>query len=263
MTEQQIHFNDGAAYEQMMGKWSRITGNVFLDWLAPAAGLRWIDVGCGNGAFTELIVERCAPAAVTGIDPSEAQLTFARARHTAGIAQFRQGVATDLPFPTDNFDVATMALVLFFVPDPVKGVGEMVRVTAPGGLIAAYAWDMPGGGFPLDPIHAELRAVGAEPSMPPSADASRMEEMQRLWTDAGLKGVETRTITVQRTFSNFEEMWTVSQSSNSLRNVVTKMPAAEIEALKARVKVRLQTDGTGPITCSARANAVKGTVPLK
>ena len=87
MAEQEIRFDDGAAYERMMGIWSRIAGDVFLDWLAPRAGLRWIDVGCGNGAFTELIVARCAPAEVHGIDRSEGQLTFARTRLATDVAE--------------------------------------------------------------------------------------------------------------------------------------------------------------------------------
>ena len=71
MAEQQIRFDDGASYERMMGVWSRLVGDIFIDWLAPRAGLRWIDIGCGNGAFTELLVNRCGPAEVHGIDPSE------------------------------------------------------------------------------------------------------------------------------------------------------------------------------------------------
>jgi len=39
----------------------------FLTWLAPGPGLRWIDIGCGNGTFTEQIVEGCAPADVQGV----------------------------------------------------------------------------------------------------------------------------------------------------------------------------------------------------
>src|SRR2546423_14529889 len=113
MAEQQIRFEDGAAYERMMGVWSRLAGDVFLDWLAPRPGLRWIDVGCGTGAFSELLVERCAPAEVQGIDPSEAQLAFARTRPAARLAQFRQGVAMDLPFADDSFGAAIMALVHF------------------------------------------------------------------------------------------------------------------------------------------------------
>src|SRR5215475_8388019 len=47
-------------------------------------------------------------------------------------AKFDRGDAMALPFPADTFDVATMALVIFFVPDPAKGVAEMVRVVRPG-----------------------------------------------------------------------------------------------------------------------------------
>ena len=112
MAEQTIRFEDGAAYEQMMGIWSRSAGEVFLDWLAPARGLRWIDVGCGNGAFTELLVERCAPAEVQGIDPSDGQLAFARTRLAGRQAQFRQGDAMALPFAASSFDAAAMALVI-------------------------------------------------------------------------------------------------------------------------------------------------------
>ena len=61
-----IRYDDGAAYERMMGAWSRIAGEIFLDWLAPDPGLRWIDIGCGSGAFTELLVERCAPTRGSG-----------------------------------------------------------------------------------------------------------------------------------------------------------------------------------------------------
>jgi ubiquinone/menaquinone biosynthesis C-methylase UbiE len=149
MTEQQIRYEDGAAYERQMGAWSRLAGDIFLDWLQPPSGLRWIDVGCGNGAFTQLLIERCAPAEVQGIDPSEGQLAFARTRLAGRPAQVRQGDAMALPFAAASFDAAVMALALGFIPDPARGVAEMVRVVKPGSLVATYAWDMPGGGFPL------------------------------------------------------------------------------------------------------------------
>ena len=72
MAEQKIRFDDGAGYERMMGAWSQLVGEIFLDWLAPPSGLRWIDIGCGNGAFTELIVKRCAPAEVQELIPPKA-----------------------------------------------------------------------------------------------------------------------------------------------------------------------------------------------
>src|SRR6266550_6871166 len=128
----QIRFDDGAAYERYMGKWSQLAGETFLDWLAPRSSLRWLDVGCGNGAFTEMLVERCAPVSVQGIDPSEGQLAYARTRPASRVAQFRQGDAMAQPFPDSAFDAAVMPLVIFFVPDPSKGVAEMARVVCSG-----------------------------------------------------------------------------------------------------------------------------------
>jgi SAM-dependent methyltransferase len=112
-TKQQIRFDDGASDERMMGAWSRLAGDVFLDWLKPGSGLRWVDVGCGNGAFSELVVQRFAPAVLRGVDPSEAQLNYARTRSGARTADFQLGDAMALPFSNDSFDVAVMALVIF------------------------------------------------------------------------------------------------------------------------------------------------------
>src|SRR3954453_19492868 len=261
MAEPQIRFDDGAGYERMMGTWSRIAGNVFLDWLKPAPGLRWIDVGCGNGAFTELLSERCAPAEIQGVDPSDAQLDFARSRHKAGIAHFRNGDAMALPFADNSFDGAAMALVIFFVPDPPTSVAEMARVVRPGGLIASYAWDIEGGGFPAEPILAELRAMDFPPIRPPSFAASRMDNLRALWTGAGLQQIETREITVQRSFADFDDFWSTVLLGASVKATVAKMTAGQIEALKQKLRAQLAGDHDGPITPGARANAIQGRVP--
>ena len=125
-----------------MGVWTKLAADTFLGWLAPATGQRWIDIGCGSGAFTERLMLCCAPAEVQGIDPSEGQLAFARTRPGAAGALFHQGDAMALRFEADRFDAAVMALVIFFVPEPSKEFAEMVRVVRPGGLVAAYAWDV-------------------------------------------------------------------------------------------------------------------------
>lgn len=261
MAEQEIRFNDGAAYERFMGIWSGIAGRVFLDWLAMRPNARWIDIGCGNGAFTELIVQSTGPSEVKGIDPSEAQIAFAKARPGVRSAQFQVGDAMALPFPDRSFDAAIMALVLFFVPKPSAGVAEMARVTVPGGTVAAYLWDIHGGGFPAEPFGAGLRDIGVAPALPPSADASRIEVMQALWSEANLDGIETRTITVQRTFENFDDLWTTTLKGPALSAVVEKMTADQVKKLRANVSARLVADSAGRITCSARANAIKGHVP--
>jgi ubiquinone/menaquinone biosynthesis C-methylase UbiE len=259
MAESQFRFDDGATYERHMGVWSRLAGEVFLDWLAPKPGLRWVDVGCGSGAFSERIVDRCQPAEVQGVDPSEGQLAFARTRPAARLAQFQHGDAMALPFSDSSFDVAVMALVIFFVPDPVKGLAEMVRVLRPGGTMAAYAWDMSGGGFPLEPIFAELRPMNIAPPKAPSEDASRMENLRALWSAAAATEIETRVIEVNRTFASFDEFWTVAMTS-SVGTTIGKMPASDVDGLKSRVRARLKSDNAGRVTGAAHANAIKGRV---
>ena len=257
----QIRFDDGAAYERYMGKWSQLAGEIFLDWLAPQPGLRWLDVGCGNGAFTEMLVDRCAPVSVEGIDPSEGQLAYARTRPASRVAQFRLGDAMALPFPDGTFDAAVMPLVIFFVPDPARGVAEMARVVCPGGTVAAYAWDMLGGGFPYEALWAEMCEMGAAVPLPPSPGASRIDAMRELWRDAGLEAIETRKLTVQRTFADFDDYWTTILGGPSVGPTLRAMGSEDMAHLQARMRTRLPADATGRITYSARANAVKGRVP--
>ena len=261
MVERQIRFEDGAAYERMMGTWSRLVGEIFLEWLAPAPRLRWIDIGCGSGAFTQLLYDRCAPAAIDGIDPSNGQLNFARSRPAAGVARFHEGSAMALPFPEHSFDAAVMALVIFFVPDPAKGVAEMARVVVPGGTVAAYAWNLPAGGVPTEIVLAELRAIGLDPAMPPNPEASRIENLLALWAGAGVKALETREITVTRSFADFDEFWATTCSSPNLVSMLTTMSADQIEQLRTRVGARLPPDAAGRIAYTGRANAVKGRMP--
>jgi SAM-dependent methyltransferase len=207
-----------------------------------------------------MLVGRCAPASVHGIDPSEGQLAYARTRPAARVAQFRLGDAMALPFPDDAFDAAVMPLVIFFVPDPAKGVAEMARVVSPGGGVTAYAWDMEGGGFPYQALHDEMRGLGVTVPTPPSPDASRIDAMRDLWNGAGLDAVETREITVRRTFTDFDDYWTTVLGGASVRTRLAAMESEELARLSARMRSRLPADADGRITYTARANAIKGRV---
>lgn len=260
MTQPTIRFDDGAAYERYMGIWSQRVGETFLTWLAAAPQKRWLDVGCGNGAFTELLFQRRAPAAVTGIDPSEAQLAFARTRAATRTAQFHKADAMALPFPDASFDVAVMPLVLFFVPEPARGVAEMVRVTAPAGLVAAYAWDMEGGGFPYAALLAEMRAMGIDVPNPPHPEASRADVLRQLRSAAGLRDVDVRTIDVQRTFADFDDYWTTILGGPSVSQKLAAMGRDARVVLQERMRAHLPSDAGGRITYGARANAVRGRV---
>lgn len=256
-----IRFDDGAAYERMMGTWSRLAGEDFLRWLAPPPGLRWIDVGCGNGAFTELLAQRCAPAQLTGVDPSEAQLAFARQRPGTPSARYLHGDAMALPFEDNVFDAAAMALVIFFVPDPATGLAEMRRVVRPGGLVAAYAWDFDVGGFPLAALNEEMAAMGVPANVPPSKDVSRPDNLRALWVDGGLLDVQMTGLPVTRRFADFEELWAVSQLSAGAGAQIRAMTEAQRQELKERLRARMPLDADGGITSSAFANGIQGRAP--
>ena len=260
MTEPTIRFDDGAAYERFMGVWSRLAGAEFLDWLAPAHNQRWLDVGCGNGAFSEMLVQRLDPASLDGIDPSEEQIRFAKARAGTPAAAYRVGDAMALPYAYGQFDQAVMALVIFFVPEPARGVAEMVRVTRSGGTVSAYAWDMPGGGFPYAILQGALRAQGKTPLGPPQPAVSAIDALQAVWTGAGLLDVQTTVITVQRSFTDFNDFWETALLGPSLAPTLAKMSPAEVEAMRVHVRERLPEDAQGRIVYSARAHAVRGRV---
>jgi SAM-dependent methyltransferase len=256
MAESQIKFDDGAAYERMMGAWSRIAGDIFLDWLQPAKTLTWADIGCGNGAFTQLIVDRCAPKHVMGIDPSAGQIAYAKTRLASAPVELATGDALALPYPDGSVDIAIMALVLFFVPDPKKGLAEMIRITKPGGLVAAYVWDLPGGGFPADPIWVALAAAGHPVPQPPSAAISAMDALKALWA-SNLDAVETKVIEVERSFTGFDDYWDACTNSSSIGAALKNLSPAQIADVKARVRERVPgKDGR----FTARAHAAKGKV---
>jgi hypothetical protein len=134
----------------------------------------------------------------------------------------------------------------------------MARVVRNGGTVAAYAWDVTGGGFPYDALWNELRDMGQPVPREPSPDASRIEVMRELWSGAGLIDVQTRPLTVQRTFANFDDYWTTILGGPSAGGTLKAMTPDQTAHLQSRLRERLPAGADGKITISARANAAKG-----
>jgi SAM-dependent methyltransferase len=216
-----------------------------------ARSLTWVDVGCGKGAFTELLVAKSAPSSVCAIDPSDGQIATARRKLSAKQVEFSIGDAMALPYDVNRFDVAVMALVLFFVPDAHKGASEMVR------MVASYTWDILRSGSPTQPLWEEMDALGKPAQRPPSADVSRFEALKALWAKLGIRDVETRELVVERTFANFDDCW-LSMVVSSPAGVLGRLSETGSAELKRRLQARLPASANGEITVHASATAIKG-----
>ncbi len=111
-----------------------------VDRLAPSAGERIVDLGCGTGNATVLLAG--VSTEVLGVDPSARLLEVAARRAAeAGLeATFAEGTAADLPVEDGSIDAVVSVFGLIFAPDPVAAAGEILRALRPGGRLVFSAW---------------------------------------------------------------------------------------------------------------------------
>jgi SAM-dependent methyltransferase len=196
---------EAEAYARFMGRYSVPLSSEFIRLVDPQAGQRALDVGCGPGALTAPLIERLGAAGVCAIDPSESFVAAARARFPD--VNVRHGAAEDLPFADGDFDLTLAQLVVHFMADPVVGLGEMRRVTRPGGLVAASVWDY---GSDRAPISAFWRAVcQMDRSVTGESQLAGASQGQlvELFTAAGLRDVQQDLLTIRVGFTSFDEWW--------------------------------------------------------
>lgn len=262
MADAKAIFNDGAAYEQFMGRWSRAVGGTFLEWLAPPEGARWLDVGCGTGAFTELVLGSCAPASIVAIDPFPEQIEYARSLPLARRAELRVADATSLPFAEHSFDVVASALVINFVSDRPRGLAEMRRVAKPGGLVAGYVWDFAGGRATGAPLAMGMQAIGLEVPTTPGAKDTTIKALQALFAGAGLESVEAREIKIAPTYPSFDDFWASQTGSVSpTAKFIGSLSDPERFRLREVVRSILPSNTDGSVSYSACAHAIKARAP--
>ena len=187
-----MSFEVGAdAYGQFMGRYSEPLGPRFAALAQLSPGRQVLDVGCGPGALTAVLVEAVGAEHVVAVDPSESFVAAVRGR-LPGV-DVREAAAERLPFADGSFDAAMAQLVVHFMPDPVAGIREMARVTRRGGVVAACVWDHAGGRGPLSTFWRAARdldpAVQDESDLPGTRDGHLVE----LFEEAGLDDV-TRTV---------------------------------------------------------------------
>jgi len=257
-----MKFDDSAAYERFMGRWSRAVAPVFLDWLGARRRASWLDVGCGTGILAEVLLEFCAPASVHAVDPSPAQVEAAARGPAAGRAEFQVADARKLPFPDASFDVVAAGLVINFIPDRPLALAEMRRVTRAGGIVAGYVWDFAADLSPSGPLRKAMRRSGIDVPQTPGTEASRPDALRSLFEAAGFEQIEARTVDVCLAYSDFQDFWQAQTPGYApTTKIIAAMKDSERMRLMHAVQSAVPTGPNGSIEYCARANAIKARVP--
>ncbi len=258
-------FAQSHAYEPFMGRWSRRLAPLFVDFAGVQDGESVLDVGAGTGALASAILEARPKAHVTGLDVAPDYVAAARQRAVGRGVRFVVGDAQALDFADGTFDRAVSLLAMNFVADPARALAEQIRVTRPGGLIAAAVWDYGEGMQMLRAFWNE--AVAADPAAEARDERHmrlcRHTQLSALWLSQGMLAVGERPLSIQQPFASFDDYWNPFLGGQGpAGSYVAGLAADRRDVLRDRLR-HLLVGGTGggPFVLTARAWAVKGYAP--
>lgn len=251
------------AYEGFMGRWSRVVARTAIDEADVEIGGRCLDVGCGVGSLSSTVLERSRPDALIAVDRSAAFLRAAARREPTLTVVHAD--ASRLPFATASFDAVVSGLVLNFVPDPVAAMGEITRVTRPGGTMLVYVWDYDHPDFFLTRFWQAFEAVRGQRAA--GDERGRWSicsgpGMRELAVTGGLPAGAVRSIDITCSFDDADELW-----EGFLLGVGPTGSAAESLTVDEQVRLRavlaagLPSGAHGRVDLTARAWAVVARVP--
>ncbi|PSL36516.1 ubiquinone/menaquinone biosynthesis C-methylase UbiE [Labedella gwakjiensis] len=258
-------WSDAHRYEPYLGRWSRLIAHDFIPWLDVPPGSRWAEVGCGTGALSDEIIQSAQPSSLWASDPSAAYLAYSRSRVTDPAADFSVGDAEHIDLPDSSVDVTVSGLVLNFVPDAAAALLEARRVTRPGGTVAGYIWDYSGEmaairyfwdtAILLDPVARRLHEGRRFATWMP-------DELARRFREADLENVVVEPIVIDMVFRDFDDYWQpILGEQGSAPTYLATLERASVDALREAVRSNVPTAPDGSVPMTARAWAVRGTVP--
>jgi SAM-dependent methyltransferase len=226
----------------------------FADFAGITGAQRVLDVGCGPGSLTGELARRLGAEAVCAVDPSESFVAAIADRYPD--VRVERAAAEQLPFGARRFDAALAQLVVHFMADPVRGLGEMLRVTKDGGVVAACVWDHAGGQGPLGVFWEAARELDADVEDESALAGAREGHLGELLQAAGANDVRETALSVDVEHQSFEEWWDpFLLGVGPAGKYVTGLDATRQARLRDICRERLPR---APFVVSARAWAVRG-----
>jgi SAM-dependent methyltransferase len=200
---------EAEAYDRFVGRYGEALGRALAERAGVERGMSALDVGAGTGKLTGVLAEILGEENVAAVEPSEPFVAALRERFPA--ADVRPGRAEELPFENDAFDAALAQLVLNFMDEPERGVGEMIRVTRDGGVLAAAVWDY-GQEMTLLTTFWESAAALDRRGVEARDERSRMRfrregGVSELWRTAGIREAQGGQIVVSASYESFDDLW--------------------------------------------------------
>lgn len=192
-----------SAYDRFMGRYSSPLAHLFADFAGARPGEKVLDVGCGPGSLTGVLLD--LGCEVTAVDPSPHFVDAVRERYPD--ADAHEGSAESLPFPDAGFDRVLAQLVVHHMADPVAGIREMARVAAPDGVVAACVWDHVGGRSPLGVFWDAHSRFDPDVAPAPSQPGTREGELVALFEEADLFEIEGNVLSFDYPHHGFDDWW--------------------------------------------------------
>jgi SAM-dependent methyltransferase len=249
------------AYDRHIGRYAPELAAALISASGVQAGRRALDVGCGTGALAGALSDLLGAEHVTAVDLSK-PFAEACASRLPGV-RVEVGAAEALPFGDDSFDVTLSQLVVNFMDDARAGLGEMRRVTRPGGTVAAAVWDYVEGMTLLRhfwdaAVALDAAAVSLDEAHMPY---SRPDELERLWRHAGLEAVTGSALNVGADYDSFDDLWQPLEAGVGPSGAYAAGLQPE-RRTRLRDELRRRLDaGDKPFRLTARAWCVVGRVP--
>jgi SAM-dependent methyltransferase len=258
-------FANAKAYEQFMGRWSRLIAGRLIEFAGIVDEGQLLDIGSGTGSLSLEVVQRKKNVHVVGIDPSKEFVEYSNGTNPdPDRIKFEIGEAQRLPFADKTFDSSLSLLVFNFIPDPLRALQEACRVTRPGGVIAAAVWDY---GREMRMLRTFWDAAASIDERAGKLDEARMPlcrpgELSDLWLKVGLKSVVEQPLDIQMRFVSFEDYWQPFLLQQGPAGAyASSLDSDTLDRLRAELTRRLSvSEGGVPFVLPARAWAVRGTV---